>query len=204
MTAELLSAADLDRAATIVQAGGVVAIPTDTVYGLACHPDDGEAADRIFAAKERPTALELSLLAATAGDATRFGEIAGAAARLAAAFWPGPLSLVVEASPPKHAAIARHTTTVMLRVPDHDLLRDLLRRTGPLATTSANRHGRPPCSTAAEVLAALGDAVDGVLDGGPAAGRPSTIIDCSVTPPRVLRPGPLGEAELRPYLEGPQ
>jgi L-threonylcarbamoyladenylate synthase len=204
MTAELLTLAHLDRAATIIQAGGVLGIPTDTVYGLACHPDDGAASDRIFAAKERPAELELSLLAASAGDATRFGEIRGVAARLAAAFWPGPLSLVVAASPPKHAAIARRIPTVMLRVPDHELLRELLRRTGPLASTSANRHGQPPCSTAEEVLAALGDAVDGVLDGGPAAGRPSTIIDCSVTPPRVLRTGPLGEAELRPYLEGPQ
>jgi L-threonylcarbamoyladenylate synthase len=198
----ILSAGMLDAAAALLRAGRVLAIPTDTVYGLACHPDDGAAAERIFAIKRRPAELQLSLLAATAEDAAGFGELGDAARRLAADFWPGALSLVVPARPPRHPAVARGIDTVMVRVPDHDLLRALLRRTGPLASTSANRHGEPPCSTAAEVVAALGEEVDGVLDGGPAAGRASTIIDCSVTPPRVLRAGPLGEAELRPYLGG--
>jgi L-threonylcarbamoyladenylate synthase len=197
-----LTAADLDRAATVILSGGVLAIPTDTVYGLACHPDDGAAADRIFALKGRPADMELSLLAASPGDAARFAQTTGVAAHLAAAFWPGALSLIVPASTPFHAATPRAGSTVMVRVPDHDLLRELLRRTGPLASTSANRHGRPACSTADEVEAQLDAEVDAVLDGGPAAGLASTIIDCSVTPPRVLRAGPLGDAELRPYLGG--
>ena len=88
-----------------------------------------------------------------------------------------------------------------LRVPAHPLTRELLAHTGPLASTSANRHGEPPATTAAEVAQALGAELDAVLDGGPAAGQASTIIDCSVEPPRVLRAGPLGDAELSPFLE---
>jgi L-threonylcarbamoyladenylate synthase len=192
----------LDRVAAIVRQGGVVAIPTDTVYGLACHPDAADAAERIYAVKRRPPGLELSLLAATREDAARFGRLEAGAAALAEAFWPGPLSLIVPAAAPRHPAIPRQGDTIMVRVPAHDLLRALLARTGPLASTSANRHGEPPCATAEEVTRLLGAELDAVLDGGPALGRASTIIDCSVTPPRVLRAGPLGDAELSPYLEG--
>jgi L-threonylcarbamoyladenylate synthase len=198
----ILTAAELERVAALVAQGGVVAVPTDTVYGLACHPDDLAAADRVYAVKRRPLDLELSLLAASAEDVARFGDLHGAAARLAVAFWPGALSLIVPVAQPRHRAIPRRGDTIMVRVPDHDVLRELLRRTGPVASTSANRHGEPPHATAEAVAAALGAEVDAVLDGGPAAGRASTIIDCSVTPPRVLRAGPLGEAELRPYLGG--
>ena len=185
--------------ARVIAEGGVVAIPTDTVYGLACHPDDARAAERIFQIKRRPPGMELSLLAATREDAGRFGGLTGVAARLADRFWPGALSIVVTATNPRHAAIPRHGDTIMLRVPAHPLTRELLTLTGPLASTSANRHGQPPATTAAEANALEPDAV---LDGGPAAGQASTIIDCSVMPPRVLRAGPLGADELSPYLEG--
>lgn len=191
----------VEEVAAAVARGGVVAIPTDTVYGLACHPDQAAAAERIFALKRRPPGLELSLLAATREDAERFATLAATAARLADAFWPGALSLVVPVRPPRHPAIPRHGDTIMVRVPAHPLTRELLARTGPLASTSANRHGEPAASTAQEVEATLGAELDAVLDGGPAAGQASTIIDCSVEPPRVLRAGPLGDAELRPYLE---
>jgi L-threonylcarbamoyladenylate synthase len=190
----------VEEIARIVQRGGVVVIPTDTVYGLACHPDDAAAAERVYAMKRRPAGMELSLLAANREDAERFGELhAGPAQRLADAFWPGPLSIVVPLKPPRHPAIPRHGDTIMLRVPAHPLTRELLAQTGPLATTSANRHGEPPATTAAEAGQLP---VDAVLDGGPAAGRASTIIDCSVMPPRVLRAGPIGADELSPYLEG--
>ncbi|HZS15439.1 MAG TPA: L-threonylcarbamoyladenylate synthase [Candidatus Dormibacteraeota bacterium] len=192
----------VEEVAAVVAAGGVVAIPTDTVYGLACHPDDGAAAERIFRIKRRPPGLELSLLAATPEDAERFGTLDPTARRLATRFWPGALSLVVLARPPKHPAIPRQGDTIMVRVPAHSLTRELLARTGPLASTSANRHGGPPATTAAEVERTLGREIDAVLDGGPAAGQASTIIDCSVMPPRILRAGPLGDAELSPYLEG--
>jgi L-threonylcarbamoyladenylate synthase len=198
----ILGAPDLDRVATLIASGGVVAVPTDTVYGLACRPDDADAADRILAVKRRPPHIELSLLAASAADVARFAALEAAAARLATAFWPGALSLIVPAARPYHPALPRHGDTIMVRVPDHELLHRLLARTGPVASTSANRHGLQACSTAEEVETALGAEVDAVLDGGPALGRASTIIDCSVTPPRVLRAGPLGDTELRPYLSG--
>jgi len=198
----ILSAAEVDRAAAVVARGGVLAIPTDTVYGLACHPDDAAAAERIFRMKRRPPGLELSLLSGSAAEVGRFGVVEGVAARLAVAFWPGGLSLIVPVALPRHPAIPRQGETIMVRVPDHPVLHELLRRTGPVASTSANRHGEPALSSAEEVEAELGMEVDAVLDGGPASGTASTIIDCSVTPPRVLRAGPLGEAELRPYLEG--
>jgi L-threonylcarbamoyladenylate synthase len=193
---------ELDSLAAIIERGGVIAIPTDTVYGLACHPDRPDAAERIFTIKRRPPEMELSLLAASQRDAARFGQLDGPARRLADHFWPGPLSIIVPASAPRHPAIPRHGDTISLRVPASPALRKLLEKTGPLATTSANPHGQAPASTAQEVHAILGKQIDAILDGGPASGRPSTIIDCSVTPARVLRTGPLGDAELQPYLEG--
>ena len=201
----ILTAAQLDRVAEIIRSGGVVAIPTDTVYGLACHPDSAAAAERIFTVKRRPPGLELSLLAATAEDAARFADLDAqpAARRLATHHWPGPLSLIVSTRAARHPAIPRHGDTIMVRVPAHDLLRALLASTGPLATTSANRHGEPPATTAADVDATLGRELDAVLDGGPASGQPSTIIDCSLTPPRVLRAGPLSDAEVVPLIQTP-
>jgi L-threonylcarbamoyladenylate synthase len=194
----------LESIVDAVMRGGVVAVPTDTVYGLACHPDHPEAAERIFQIKRRPPEMELSLLGATAADMQRYGRLRDnpAAARLAERFWPGPLSIIVPAAEPRHPAIPRHGASISLRVPAHPGLRALLERTGPLATTSANRHGEPAAATAEEVERLLGAEVDAILDGGPAAGLPSTIIDCSVDPPRLLRTGPLGADELSPYLEG--
>jgi L-threonylcarbamoyladenylate synthase len=192
----------LDELAAVIEQGGVVAIPTDTVYGLACHPDRADAAERIFAIKRRPPGMELSLLGASRDDLARFGELGGLAQSLAERFWPGPLSIIVPVKAPRHPAVPRSGDTISLRVPASEPLRELLRITGPLATTSANRHGRPPVATAQDVAAILAGEIDGILDGGPAAGQASTIIDCSVTPARVLRTGPLGDAELRPYLEG--
>ncbi|MFN2568094.1 MAG: L-threonylcarbamoyladenylate synthase, partial [Candidatus Dormibacteria bacterium] len=186
-----------------------------TVYGLACDPRCSEAVDRVYRIKHRPAGLELTLLAAAAADldlmvlmampsshptASGFASPPSIAV-MAARFWPGPLSIVLPVGPTR-LAIPRAGSTLSVRVPAHELLRELLRRTGPLATTSANRHGEPPATTAAEVRAALGDAVDGVVDGGPAGGAPSTIIDCATIPPRLLREGPISLGELTPYLGG--
>ena len=193
---------NLDRIAEIVLRGGVVAIPTDTVYGLACHPDHAEAAERIFEVKRRPPEMELSLLGGTVEDLRRFGALSPTAERLADRFWPGPLSIIVPTRDPRHPAIPRRGATISLRVPAHPDTRTLLARTGPLASTSANRHGQPPATTAQQVSETLGAELDAILDGGPAAGLPSTIIDCSVDPPRLLRAGPLSADELSPYLEG--
>jgi L-threonylcarbamoyladenylate synthase len=185
-----------------LDAGGVVGVPTDTVYGIACRPDDAAALARVYAVKRRPPEMAVGLLAASAGQLESLVTMAATARRLAAAFWPGGLSLVLPATPGSGLAVPRPGGTLMVRVPGHPLLRELLRRTGPLAVTSANRHGEPACTTAAEVAERLAGELDALLDGGPGDGRGSTIIDCSEDPPRVLRTGPVSFDQLRPYLGG--
>ena len=185
----------LDAVAAAVAAGGVVGIPTDTVYGLACRPDDAAAVERVYAIKRRPPGLELTLLAATLDEVEAAVVLDAGARRLAARYWPGPLSIIASLRARRYA-IPRAGGTLSTRIPDHPVLLALLRRTGPLATTSANRHGEAPAVTAEAVAAALGGDVDAVLDGGAAGGRASTIIDCSRTPPEVLREGPIGASEL--------
>ena len=120
--------------------------------------------------------------------------------------WPPPsgpaqLSLVCPLGG-RRLAIPRLGTTLMVRVPDHALLRDLLVETGPVASTSANRHGRPAAATAVAVGAEVGGAVAGIVDGGPSGGMPSTIIDVSSRPSRILRKGPITSIALRPYVRG--
>jgi tRNA threonylcarbamoyl adenosine modification protein (Sua5/YciO/YrdC/YwlC family) len=146
--------------------------------------------------------MAIGLLAASAEQLEPLVTMAAPARRLAAAFWPGGLSLVLAATPGSGLAVPRPGGTLMVRVPGHPLLRELLRRTGPLAVTSANRHGEPACMTAAEVAERLAGELDALLDGGPGDGRGSTIIDCSEDPPRVLRTGPVSFDQLRPYLGG--
>ena len=186
----------LEEAAHAVMSGGVIAIPTDTVYGLACDPSNLAAVGRIFAIKRRPAALELSLLAASKADLERMVEFSSYASELAERYWPGPLSLVLPASRDAALAVPRGGTTLMVRVPDHEVLLNLLRLTGPLASTSANRHGAAPAVSAAEVEAALGSEVALVVDGGRGGGRASTIIDCAASPPRLLREGPISADEV--------
>jgi L-threonylcarbamoyladenylate synthase len=192
----------LEAIAEVLAAGGVVGVPTDTVYGIACRPDDAAALARIYTVKRRPGGLEIGLLAASAAQLEPLVEMPPIARRLAAAFWPGVVSLVLNAVPGGGLAVPRTGSTLMVRVPGHPLLRDLLARTGPLAVTSANRHGEPACATAPEVTERLGAELDAVLDGGTGDGRGSTIIDCTEDPPRVLRPGPVSFDQLRPHLGG--
>lgn len=185
----------LDAVVAAVAAGEVVVIPTDTVYGLACDPNNPAAVERIYTIKERPAGLELTLLAARVAEVEAAVELDDGARRLAARFWPGPLSIVAPVG--RHRlAIPRSGTTLSTRIPNHRMLLALLSRTGPLASTSANRHGAPAATDADGARALLGEAVAIVLDGGPAGGLASTIIDCSRTPPEVLREGPIPTAEL--------
>ncbi|MGH7686969.1 MAG: L-threonylcarbamoyladenylate synthase [Candidatus Dormibacteria bacterium] len=185
----------LDDAVAALAAGEVVAVPTDTVYGLVCDPANREAVERVYAIKERPAGLELTLLAADVAAVEEAVELDEFARSLAARYWPGPLSIVAPVRGGR-LAIPRAGITLSTRIPNHQLLLELLRRTGPLASTSANRHGVRPAADAASAAAELGGRVAAVLDGGSAAGLASTIIDCSRTPPRVLRAGPIPEAEL--------
>jgi len=191
--------ADIDAVVAAIGRGGVAGVPTDTVYGLACDPRNMDAVDRIYAIKLRPAGLELTLLAGSLAEAEEAVELNAEARMLAARYWPGPLSII---APLRRCdlAIPRIGGTLSCRIPDHDLLRRLLRRTGPLASTSANRHGEPPATTAEAVHQSLGPELDAVLDGGPAGGLASSIIDCGRTPPQVVREGPISAAELLAHV----
>jgi L-threonylcarbamoyladenylate synthase len=191
----------LDDAVLAIGNGGVVAMPTDTVYGLACDPSSAAAVDRIYAIKRRPKDLELTLLTATVADIEDDVELGAAARTLASAYWPGALSIVCQLRR-RRWEIPRTGETLSVRVPDHPIALELLRRTGPLATTSANRHGEQPAGTAAEVAAALNGEIDGIVDGGRCGGLPSTIIDCTTTTPRVVREGPIPATVMRSLLGG--
>lgn len=180
----------LSRAAEVLASGGVVVLPTDSVYGLACTATPGNPAHRrIFETKERPAGMTLPWFVADAADLDRYGRDVPAWARsLAAERWPGALTLVVRASaevPPEYRAAAG---TIALRVPASELCRELVRRVGPLAQTSANTHGKPAATSGAAVEPAVAAAADLVLDAGPTPeGRASTIVDATGPEPRVLR-----------------
>lgn len=187
--------------ASALRRGEVIAVATDTVYGLVCDPGNAAAVQEVYALKDRPAELELTLLAATRLQLDGLVEWSAAAERLAAAFWPGPLSLVMGVGP-RRLAVPRRGATLSVRVPAHDVVRGLLERTGPLASTSANRHGRPAVTSAPDAVAEFGDSLGLVLDGGRPGGVASTIIDCSVTPPRVLREGPIDSRSLSEFVQG--
>lgn len=183
--------ATLDSVAAALGDGVVVAIPTDTVYGLAARLDRPQALAAIFSAKDRPAGLALPVLV---GRWRQAKEVAARwpreASMLGARFWPGALTIVVPADPGLGTLLGGDGTSVGLRHPDHRFVRELCRRAGPLAVTSANHHGAPPCTTAAAVRDAFAGAdVDLVVDGGKCDGVPSTVVDCTVTPPRCLREG---------------
>ena len=191
----------IDDAIAAIRAGEVVVVPTDTVYGLAGDPSNPAAVERIYIIKGRPPRLELNLLAASISQLDGLVEMDSVARALAGAFWPGPLSLVCPLGI-RRLAIPRSGGSLMVRVPAHDLLRGMLAATGPVASTSANRHGAPPAGSAPAAELALGEDVAGVVDGGPSTGVASTIIDLSSRPPCLLREGPIASIALRPYIGG--
>lgn len=184
--------AAIARAARVLVDGGLVVFPTETVYGLGAHALDAAAVAGIFAAKERPTTDPLIVHLASAADLPRVAaSVPEAAAALATAFWPGPLTLIV----PRHADVPPEVTAglpnVAVRVPAHAVAHALLAAAGvPVAAPSANRFSRPSPTTAAHVLTDLDTRVDVVVDGGPTdIGVESTIVDCTVSPPLVRRAG---------------
>jgi len=182
----------IERALRVVRGGGLVAFPTDTVYGVGAAAFDGQAVGRIYEAKGRSEEKAIPVLLAGLGDLERVAaEVSPDLRRLAAQFWPGPLTLVVA----RHAdlpTVVSPGPTVGLRVPDHPVALGLLAGAGPMAVTSANRSGDPNPTTAAQVLSALGGRIDLILDGGQTpGGRPSTVVDCTQHPPLLIRPGPI-------------
>jgi L-threonylcarbamoyladenylate synthase len=183
-----------DLAAQWLRERRIVAFPTDTVYGLGALAFDGLTALRLYAAKDRPPEKGIPILMADIVDLDQVAiDVPPIAYRLMARFWPGALTLVL----PKHPAVPMEvsaTETVAVRIPDLDLARALLRLTGPLAVTSANRSSGPNPRTAQEVLAQLDGRIDAILDGGSTPGGvPSTVLDCTQAAPRILRAGALAE-----------
>ena len=183
-------AVNLLPAVRALQAGEVVAVPTDTVYGLAVDPSRAGATGRLFAVKGRPADVALPVLVADIAQAERLWELAVAAVarRLAERFWPGPLTVVVARAAGIDWDLGGDVSTIGLRCPDHELVRELCRLVGPLATTSANRHGEPPLRTAGAVTDCFGAALP-VIDGGECDGEPSTVVDATTDPLRCLRAG---------------
>jgi L-threonylcarbamoyladenylate synthase len=192
---------NLERAAELLRAGQVVAFPTDTVYGVGAPAFDAASVASIYVAKERPPEKAIPVLIADASDLPRIAASVPDCARvLIARFWPGALTLVLPKRPDV-PEIVSSDETVAVRIPDLDLARALLRLTGPLAATSANCSGRPSPVAAADVIAQLGGRIAAVLDGGPCPGGiPSTVVDCTTSPPRVLREGALSLSVLRTAL----
>jgi L-threonylcarbamoyladenylate synthase len=200
--------AAIAEAATRLRAGGLVAFPTETVYGLGANALDAAAVARIFAAKERPSFDPLIVHLADAGDAVAHADPADAAdprlARLAGRFWPGPLTLVVRKQGHVPGIVTAGLPTVGLRVPDHPVARALIRAAGvPVAAPSANRFGRVSPTRAAHVARGLRGRIDLVLDGGPCrVGVESTVLLISEGRAVLLRPGGLPseaiEAEIGP------
>lgn len=194
----------VDDVIAALEAGLPVVVPTDTVYGLAVDPSRPGATDRLFAIKQRPTEAALPVLAADVDQALGLaGDVPASALVLADRFWPGGLTLVVPRRPGLGYDLGGiDDATIGVRVPDHDVVRSLARRVGPLAATSANLHGRPTPETAAGVVAELGDRVAVVLDGGVCAGAPSTVVACAVDGSvAVLREGRIPAAAIHAALE---
>jgi L-threonylcarbamoyladenylate synthase len=192
---------DIDRVLEALRSGSVVGIPTDTVYGLAAmlEPD---AVARVFEAKGRPDDLALPVLI---GGPEQISQVAATfsvvASRLTQRFWPGPLTVVARARREIGRLVGGDGRTVGVRWPDHPFVEELCLAAGPLAVTSANRHGAPPCTTARQ----LGDqfapaTIALVVDGGECAAAPSTVVDCAGRRPRCLREGALTWAALESAL----
>jgi L-threonylcarbamoyladenylate synthase len=180
------------KAVLILQAGGVVAFPTETFYGLAVDATNGDAIERIFQIKGRAFRSAIALIAGSKnGISGLVTDIPATAQRLMQAFWPGPLTLLFAASPQISPRLAAGTGRIGIRVSSHPIADNLANRLGgPITATSANLSGAPECLTAGEVLATLGDRIDLIIDGGPASGgKGSTFIDITVDPPACLREG---------------
>jgi len=196
----------LRRAAALLADGGLVAIPTETVYGLAADAYDADAVNRIFVAKGRPATNPLIVHVA---DVTMARPLSAAwpdpAERITASLWPGPVTVIVPRGPQIPDNVTAGGQTIAVRCPEHPLARRLIAMLGrPLAAPSANRSKQLSPTTAGHVLDGLGNRIDLILDGGPCGrGIESTVVDCTTTPPQILRPGPISRSELEAVLGGP-
>jgi L-threonylcarbamoyladenylate synthase len=200
MDTKILSASSpnsLLSALEILLSGGLVAFPTDTVYGVGSLAFHQHAIESIYVAKDRPMEKAIPVLIGDNEDLIKVAEeIPIFAMKLIDRFWPGPLTVLVPKKPNLPEAIST-TSTVGVRVPDHDIARALLRLAGPMAVTSANISGQPSPTTADQVYAQLNGRIAMIIDGGETPGGiPSTLVDCTGEEIRVLREGPISGADL--------
>jgi L-threonylcarbamoyladenylate synthase len=200
--AEAVPSDAISRVLADLRAGRVVGVPTDTVYGLAARANDASATSALFALKERPERVELPVLVSDMAQARSFADVSGTASRLAERFWPGALTIVVTRRGSEGWLLGGRGDTVGVRCPDMQVLRSLCTASGPLATTSANRHGAAPLTDADAVRAQFGDAIGEILDGGVCAGRPSTVVDVTGEIPVLVRPGALSWDEVLTVVLG--
>lgn len=203
MTARLVVDEPSGRAEAIrvLRAGGVVALPTDTIYGIAVALSTPGGVERLFAVKDRPPDKAIMVLVDDLAQATPLVVVPEVARELANRYWPGGLTLVLPLRPGAQvpAALTGRTSTLGVRMPAHACPRAIARELGPLPTTSANRSGEAENRSAQEVVRALGDRLDLVLDGGPSpGGTASTVVDCTTDPPRVVRAGAVDPGLITP------
>ena len=203
METKHLTAKDVGQAAQILRSGGLVGLPTETVYGLGANGLDPEAVERIFAAKGRPQDNPLILHIPSAEHLARYcRDIPDSAYALARAYWPGPLTMIL----PRRAIVPDVVTagldTVGMRCPSHPVCRAILEEAGvPVAAPSGNTSGRPSPTTAAHMWEDMDGKIDAIVDGGPCSvGVESTIVDLTCTPPRLLRPGGISLEQLEAVL----
>jgi L-threonylcarbamoyladenylate synthase len=196
----------LRQAAEALADGLIVAFPTDTLYGLAVDPSNAHAVERLYAIKDRGFDQPLPLIAADQAQvAAQVGSLTPLAGRLAAEFWPGPLTLVLHAHSSLDARVHASTGHVAVRVPAHAMARRLAYVAGhPITATSANISGERPATTAAEVSHALASRIDLLLDGGPTVGGlPSTIVDLTGVTPTLVRAGVVPWARVLEFVKCP-
>lgn len=191
----------IQLALDVLNKGGLVAFPTDTVYGVGALAFDGKAVELIYKAKDRPIEKAIPVLIADAEDMEKVGiQIPDIAYRLAARFFPGPLTCLIPKKPTLPQSVSA-TSTVGVRVPDHEVARSLLRAAGPMAVTSANISGQASPSTAEEVFSQLGGRIELIIDGGKTPGGiPSTLVDCTTDEIKILREGPISLEEIKSKL----
>jgi L-threonylcarbamoyladenylate synthase len=194
--------AALQAAVDVIGSGGVVAVPTESFYGLAVNALDEKAVERLFAVKQRREDNPVLVLISSKESLHRYVmEIPEKAEELIGRFWPGGLTLVFFAHPILPRALTAGTGKIGVRLSSHPMPTELARAVGsPITGTSANRSGQPPCSTAEEVMEAVGKDIDLILDGGKTlGGKGSTVLDVTVDPPVILREGLFARQDLMKY-----
>jgi tRNA threonylcarbamoyl adenosine modification protein (Sua5/YciO/YrdC/YwlC family) len=194
----------VEAAIAALDAGGIVAVPTDTVYGLAAEVSQPSAVAKLFSLKHRPTFVPIPIMIDSVEQIEFLGvDWPDEAQGLAEAFWPGALTIIVKVPHELSVMLGGDDDTAGFRVPDDDVLRRMMAVLGPFAITSANEHGEMPCHSAYEVLERFAnrEELDGAIDGGERSGDVSSVVDVSVTPWRVLREGAVSTAELARVLD---